>query len=191
MHCLLPAANEDGLRHPVIFIILPHTACLQSPGCCGKAFCFATMLPSNHPYHFGSLCESHSYFTWITAYWNFTERSDCDKVPADVSFSRPWPLSLALSTVEMTDSHVASYAAEFCGDWEILRVDEFCPHFFEIQSFFSGLEYKIIDNRRYLPNQLSAFANGLGFLCWAVSSAAISWPLGCPGRGLTKSLPAR
>ena len=37
-------------------------------------------------HQFGSRYRSHSCFTWIPAHWNFTERSDCDKVPADVSF---------------------------------------------------------------------------------------------------------
>lgn len=47
MHYFLPAANEDSLRHPVIFIILPDTLPVaRAPGCHGKAFCFAAVLPA-------------------------------------------------------------------------------------------------------------------------------------------------
>lgn len=54
---------------------------------------------------------------------------------------------------------------------------------------YSGLEFMIIDNWLYFSNKMRiCFCRLFRAVFWAVSSAAISWPLGCSGRALTKSL---
>lgn len=159
------------------------------PSCSVKAFCFAAMLPSNL-----CICPSISLAASVKVTGILLELLPIGTSQKEVTVTR-FLLSQFLKA--LTPIRALSIG-EICGficSWILWWLGNspcwwILPSFLWNSVMYSGLEYMIIDKWPF-RNEISAFADGSGFVSWAASSAAVSWPLCCPGRGLTKGLPAR
>lgn len=173
----------------MIPIVPPPTASARSPWQLQGSLLPWAVLPSQHPADPSSARQPR--WKSLPFHLNYHPIRMPQKEAAGTRFLRP-RLSKASTPAralpgEIPDSGVTSHAAGFAGSWEIALVVNFALLSLQRRPLFWPW-IRAYRPRPGVSHERPALAQGWG-RAWAVSSAATSWPPGCPGRGLAQASP--